>query len=80
MRILWETEGLMGVWTYTRMDGQLGVRYFRRIVVEHPCVACHGGREERPEFVRNRYPEDRAYGFRVGDLRGVYSVFLPTGR
>ncbi|MCC6769765.1 MAG: DUF3365 domain-containing protein, partial [Gemmatimonadaceae bacterium] len=23
------------------------------------------------------YPADKAYGFSAGDLRGVYSVFIP---
>ena len=27
--------------------------------------------------MKEGYPEDRAHGFEVGDLRGVYSVFVP---
>lgn len=69
---------LMGTWRRTPgADGAEGVRYFRRITVGRACLACHGAREERPAFVKERYPEDRAYGFEVGDLRGVYSVFVP---
>lgn len=69
--------GLMGTWRRTRRDAREGVRYFRRITVERACLACHGSKEERPAFVKEDYPEDRAYGFEVGDLRGVYSVFVP---
>ena len=29
----------------------------------------------RPQ-TRERYPDDRAYGFRAGDLRGLYTVVL----
>ena len=68
---------LMGVWTQARMDGQAGTRYFRRITVESACLACHGAKDERPAFVKQRYPEDRAYDFQAGDLRGIYSVFIP---
>ena len=68
---------LMGTWRRTTMDGREGVRYFRRITVERACLACHGAKEERPAFVKEGYPEDRAHGFEVGDLRGVYSVFVP---
>lgn len=67
---------LMGTWRRTRMDGRDGVRYFRRITVERACLACHGAKEERPAFVKEGYPEDRAHGFEIGDLRGVYSVFV----
>ncbi|MFO8099786.1 MAG: hypothetical protein R6T83_09240 [Salinibacter sp.] len=32
---------------------------------------------ERPDFVKEGYPDDRAYGFEPGDLRGIYAVFVP---
>lgn len=70
-----DTE-LMGLWVRTQMGGEPGTRYFRRIVVEEACLACHGAKERRPEFIVQGYPEDRAYGFEVGDLRGLYSVFI----
>ena len=59
------------------MNGQAGIRYFRRIVVEPACLACHGEQSARPDFVLQGYPNDRAYGFAVGDLRGLYAVFVP---
>lgn len=73
-----ERPELQGLWMRDRRDGRRdGLRYFRRITVREACLACHGAKEERPAFVRERYPEDRAFGFEVGELRGVYSVFLP---
>ena len=77
IRLFSEDEGLVGVWRYTRQGDELGARYFRRIVVEGACLACHGPKEQRPAFVKEGYPDDRAYDFEVGDLRGVYSVFVP---
>ena len=68
---------LIGVWLRTTRDSSPGVRYFRRITVLPACLACHGPEEERPWFVFERYPDDRAFGFRVGDLRGAYAVFMP---
>jgi hypothetical protein len=68
---------MMGVWMRTRMDDQDGTRYFRRITVESACLACHGAKDKRPAFVTQGYPEDRAYDFQVGDLRGIYSLFIP---
>lgn len=35
------------------------------------------GKERRPDFVKKGYPDDRAYDFEPGDLRGIYSVFVP---
>lgn len=80
MEMMEADEGMTGIWYADRSDGRDGYRYFRRIVVEPACLACHGAKEDRPEFVKEDYPEDRAYGFEVGDLRGVYSVFLPRRR
>ncbi len=64
-------------WLRTVRDETPGWRYFRRIPVESSCLACHGAKERRPRFVKERYPEDRAYGFEEGDLRGLYAVFVP---
>lgn len=60
----------------TKLDGRGGTRYLRRITVEPSCLLCHGKKSKRPAFVAKNYPADRAHGFRVGDLRGAYSVFV----
>ncbi|MGB7414666.1 MAG: DUF3365 domain-containing protein [Thermosynechococcaceae cyanobacterium] len=67
----------MGLWERETIDGQAGSRYYRRINVEASCLACHGAKGNRPQFVKDNYPQDRAYDFKVGDLRGMYAVFLP---
>jgi hypothetical protein len=77
-RLLAEDPGLMGIWVRAELEGRSGYRYFRRIVVEATCLACHGAKEDRPQFVKDGYPEDRAYDFAMGDLRGLYSVFVPN--
>ncbi|MEQ9617586.1 MAG: DUF3365 domain-containing protein [Deltaproteobacteria bacterium] len=76
--IFQEDKSVMGIWTYSEMNGKPGVRYFRRITVEPACLICHGEKDSRPEFVKEKYPEDKAYGFEAGDLRGIYSVFIPS--
>jgi hypothetical protein len=75
-KMMEDSPELMGFWIQTELEGDKGVRYFRRIVVGSSCLACHGKKADRPEFVKEGYPEDRAYGFELGDLRGVYSVFV----
>jgi len=64
-------------WVRTVRNGTQGWRYFRRITVQPSCLACHGAKERRPDFVKAEYPDDRAYGFDAGDLRGLYAVFVP---
>lgn len=68
---------LMGFWEREIIDGQDGTRYYRRINVEASCLVCHGGKVNRPQFVKDNYPQDLAYDFNVGDLRGMYAVFMP---
>lgn len=64
-------------WVRTVRNEREGWRYARRITVQSSCLSCHGPKEQRPTFVKNGYPEDRAYGFEAGDLRGLYLVFVP---
>jgi len=68
---------LMGFWEPETLNGQSGRRYYRRIDVEATCLGCHGAKGARPEFVKQKYPQDLAYDFEVGDLRGMYAVFIP---
>ncbi|WP_448524437.1 Tll0287-like domain-containing protein, partial [Parathermosynechococcus lividus] len=68
---------LVGFWDRETINGLLGTRYYRRINIEASCLACHGSKDSRPQFVKDNYPQDLAYNFHVGDLRGMYSVFIP---
>jgi hypothetical protein len=67
-------ETLQSFWTKSKSGDKIQHRYFRRIVVDQPCLACHGDKDARPAFIKSKYPDDRAFGFGAGDLRGVYSV------
>ncbi len=64
-----------------REGGRTVYRYAKPLVVAPPCLACHGTGEEIPAEVRRRlgerYPEDRATGYRAGDFRGIVSVVIP---
>jgi len=68
---------LIGFWGRATLDEQTGTRYYRRIDVEASCLACHGLKGRRPQFVKDGYPQDLAYDFNVDDLRGMYAVFIP---
>jgi hypothetical protein len=68
---------LVGLWDRETINQQTGTRYYRRIDVEASCLVCHGAKDQRPQFVQKGYPQDLAYNFKVGDLRGMYAVFIP---
>jgi hypothetical protein len=67
-----------GVKTYAAVvDTPQGrvARVINPIAVEDLCTACHGAPESLDAGVREvlaaKYPEDRAVGYRAGDLRGA---------
>lgn len=67
----------------TPRTAQLGygrTGYVEPIALGPMCVTCHG--ETLAPAVADRierlYPQDRAVGFAVGDLRGVFWVEFPT--
>jgi hypothetical protein len=72
-----QDRDLVGLWDRETINQQTGTRYYRRIDVEASCLVCHGAKERRPQFVQKGYPQDLAYNFKVGDLRGMYAVFIP---
>jgi len=70
-------KNLNEVWEKFDSDGRKYTRLTRPIFVEDACLACHGAKDARPEFIKAKYPDDRAYGFKTGDLRGIISVTAP---
>ncbi len=69
-------DQLDSLWIRTNSSGATGWRYFHRITVEQTCLSCHGARDDRPSFIKSKYPDDKAFDFVEGNLRGVYSVFI----
>ncbi len=50
-------------------------RFLKPLAINGLCLTCHGDQNTQPldmkELLANRYPEDRAVGYEVGDLRGA---------
>lgn len=59
-------------------DSARVLRYMRPLLADGLCLNCHGPKEEIPDEVRaalvQTYPEDRATGYQLGDVRGAVSV------
>lgn len=66
-----------GLWEPATAEQGAGVNYYRRIDVQASYLACHGSRDNRPAFVKEKYPADKAFNFKPGDLRGMYAVYIP---
>lgn len=63
-------------WDTVDLEGKKYQRYMRPIFVEQACLACHGPKEKRPKFIVDKYSNDKAYDFNVGDLRGMIGVMF----
>jgi hypothetical protein len=50
------------------------VSVYKRINVAQSCLACHGDKKLRPDFIKEKYPKDQACGFKAGDFRGLFVV------
>jgi hypothetical protein len=66
-----------GLWEPAVAEQGAGLNYYRRINVEPSCLACHGTKASRPAFIKDNYPDDKAFNLAVGELRGMYAVHLP---
>jgi hypothetical protein len=54
------------------------LRYLKPILVQAECLNCHGNQTDMMPEVSNlivqEYPQDKATGYKVGDLRGAVSI------
>jgi hypothetical protein len=66
--------------TYAEVEEPAGrvQRYMRAIVVMPQCLVCHGDRSQQSAELQaalhREYPQDAAFGYRVGELRGAFSI------
>ncbi len=56
-----------------------GYRYMKAIPTKPLCLTCHGDNlgEEVQATLNELYPDDNATGFKVGDIRGAFSIVQP---
>jgi len=71
--------GEVGEWR--TQQGRRVYRSMRPIMLAMPlCLECHGDPQSlKPEvrrLIRQNYPNDKATGYKLGDLRGAFSITL----
>ncbi len=52
-------------------------RYTQPLYITKGCLRCHGDPKDAPPEVIEKYGSERAFGYKVGDVRGIISVKLP---
>jgi hypothetical protein len=83
MRVLDAQESLpTEIIRFVEQGESRSLHLLRPIRIQQPCLACHGATESMDPEVRQllseRYPDDRATGYRAGQLRGAVSVRVPV--
>lgn len=56
--------------------------FYKRIDLAPQCLSCHGepGKDIATadyDLIKEKYPEDKAVGFKPGDLRGMWKITFP---
>lgn len=63
---------------YVIEEDAKGYTYYKPLVIKkEACLKCHGDVSKDPEltaFLKEHYPEDKATGYKMGDLRGAIVV------
>jgi len=62
------------------VQGKKVFRYMKAIPMADLCLPCHGERlapDAEPK-IREAYPKDRAMGFKVGEVRGAFTLSKPV--
>tara|TARA_B110000116_G_scaffold255873_1_gene254582 strand:- start:23 stop:592 length:570 start_codon:yes stop_codon:yes gene_type:complete len=54
-------------------------RYMKAMPTGEVCLTCHGSNIKKPLqiIINELYPEDKAYGFKIGDIRGAFAIQIP---
>jgi hypothetical protein len=66
---------------FVMQDGKRVFRYMKAIPTGEVCLNCHGAAEVKPAVAKTLaefYPDDKARGFKVGDIRGAFTIVQPA--
>ena len=63
---------------YVELNGKKVFRYMKAIPTGPVCLACHGANlaPEVSARLAALYPDDKATGFKPGDLRGAFTIVV----
>lgn len=60
----------------TTAEGEKLFRYMKPIMTTELCLGCHGNdvKQDVKAEIARYYPEDKALGYKLGELRGAFSL------
>jgi hypothetical protein len=60
----------------TEINGEKVLRYMKAIPTDDVCLTCHGSNIAEPVAAKLQelYPNDKATGFKKGDIRGAFTI------
>ncbi len=62
-------------------DGVKTFRFIKAIGANKMCLGCHGApKGELKDKIAKLYPDDKAIGFKSGDIRGVFTLSKVLGK
>jgi hypothetical protein len=71
-------EAIQSLSFVERVDSELEYewRYMKAIATDKLCLSCHGSQIALPvqKLIDKNYPRDMATGYKMGDIRGAFSV------
>ena len=64
------------VYEVTKENNEKWLRYMKAIPTSEVCLICHGESVVLPikQRLQDLYPNDQATGYKIGDLRGAFTV------
>jgi hypothetical protein len=60
------------------VSGKDEFRYAKPLYIKKGCLKCHSDPANAPKEVVEKYGDLRGFGYRLGEVRGVISVTIPT--
>jgi len=62
-----------------QVNGKASFRFMQAIETQKVCLMCHGENiaAEISSKIAQLYPQDKATGFKLGDIRGAFSIVQP---
>jgi hypothetical protein len=68
---------------FIRQHKSGAIYYYKPIAIAMPtCIKCHGNNADIPEstqkIITEKYPNDKATGYAMGDIRGMWKIKINT--
>jgi len=69
----------MAYFSEVEIKGEKSFRFMKAIPVAKPCLACHGENINVNVLAKlnEQYPDDKATGYKLGDVRGAFTIVRP---